>query len=99
MLTLLRERALWNIQTTLPFCSQKEKRDENAILAGLMSWAVLDGDEEEEEVRKNRGSTARGKGGQTNKYTKMRFSTQQHQNSCLLGYMVSMEAQWLVTVR
>lgn len=24
----------------LPFCSQKEKRDENAMLAGLPSWAV-----------------------------------------------------------
>lgn len=26
----------------LPFCSQKEKRDENAMLADLLSWAVMD---------------------------------------------------------
>lgn len=25
-----------------PFCSQKEKRDENAMLADLLSWAVMD---------------------------------------------------------
>ena len=25
----------------LPFCSQKEKRDENAMLADLLSWAVM----------------------------------------------------------
>lgn len=26
----------------LPFCSQKEKRDENAMLADLLSWAEMD---------------------------------------------------------
>lgn len=26
----------------LPFCSQKEKRDENAMLADLLSWAAMD---------------------------------------------------------
>lgn len=26
----------------LPFFSQKEKRDENAMLADLLSWAVID---------------------------------------------------------
>lgn len=26
----------------LPFCSQNEKRDENAMLADLLSWAVMD---------------------------------------------------------
>lgn len=26
----------------LPFCSQKEKRDENAMLADLLSWAVME---------------------------------------------------------
>lgn len=25
----------------LPFCSQKEKRDENAMLTDLLSWAVM----------------------------------------------------------
>lgn len=33
--------ALSNIQMRLPFCSQKEKRDENAMLADLMSWAEM----------------------------------------------------------
>lgn len=26
----------------LPFCSQKEKRDENAMLADLLSWDVME---------------------------------------------------------
>lgn len=26
----------------LPFCSQKEKRDENAMVADLLSWAVME---------------------------------------------------------
>lgn len=33
---------LLNVQMRLPFCSQKEKRDENAMLADLLSWAVMD---------------------------------------------------------
>lgn len=33
---------LTNVQMKLPFCSQKEKRDENAMLADLLSWAVMD---------------------------------------------------------
>lgn len=27
-----------NVQMRLPFCSQKEKREENAISADLLSW-------------------------------------------------------------
>lgn len=27
---------------TLPFCSQNEKRDENAMVSELLSWAVMD---------------------------------------------------------
>lgn len=29
-----------NVRMRLPFCSQKEKRDENAIAADLLSWDV-----------------------------------------------------------
>lgn len=29
-----------NVRMKLPFCSQKEKRDENAISADLLSWDV-----------------------------------------------------------
>lgn len=38
----------------LPFCSQKEKRDENAMLADLLSWAVMD------EMRAEVGGGGRG---------------------------------------
>lgn len=31
-----------NVQARLPFCSQKEKRDENAMSADLLSWDVME---------------------------------------------------------
>lgn len=31
-----------NVQTRLPFCSQKEKRDENAMSADLLSWDEME---------------------------------------------------------
>lgn len=40
--TMQCKSAPWNVQMTLPFCSQKEKRDENAMSADLLSWDVMD---------------------------------------------------------
>lgn len=38
----LSELLLPGLLSSLIFCSQKEKRDENAMLADLLSWAEMD---------------------------------------------------------
>lgn len=46
----------------LSFCSQKEKRDENAMLADLLSWAEM---VEDQSRRRCRNAGTEGMGGDT----------------------------------